>query len=144
MIAAAVAQVVAGSNNVQTQGSIVPVNLTNNETCQTHFSTNNPIERTCSAIDVHKSGCDNKGININDASENPSPDDISGFRSGSGSTLQVQQSNFGSKDPFEGSGPVDTARFISDGISQLTMGSFQVIFVPMTKNKYVENVKFWV
>ena len=134
MIAAAVAQVVVGGNHVQPQGSGLPVNLTNNQSGHNHLTINNQTEQRRSGTDVRNGGCDNRSIQVNSDLETLGVEYTPGFRSRSGSTYKINQTNVGPKDKYEGSGPVSTGRFISDGISQLTMGSFQVTFSPVVKN----------
>ena len=129
MIAAAVAQVVAGNtNNVQGEGISVPMNIVNNQLNQTHLTVNHLLpERRCSGTGANNSVCDIKSTYLKSDILTTNQERTPEIRSPSGSTLNLNQVNNGDKSKDSYKEQLATSRFISDGISQLTMGSFQVI-----------------
>ena len=60
MIAAAVAQVVVGGNNVQTEVSGSPTSPSNNPLCQNHLIVNYQNDRRYSGSEVNNGVCENK------------------------------------------------------------------------------------
>jgi len=125
MIAAAVAQVVVGSNNVQGENIGLPIQINNQPILNTPII-NCQNERRCSGTEINNGVCDSNSNNITSDLEPNGQGRATHFGSRSGSTYQLNRSNVGHQDKNGYAGHIATSRFISDGISQLTMGSFQV------------------
>ena len=125
MIAAAVAQVVVGSNNVQGENIGLPIQI-NNQPILNNPVLNNQNERRCSGTDLNSGVCDNNSNNVMSDLDPYGLGHATNFASRSGSTYHLNQSNVGNQDKNGYAGHIANSRFLSDGISQLTMGSFQV------------------
>ena len=125
MIAAAVAQVVVGSNNVQAENIGLPIQINNQQVLNTPII-NSQNERRCSGTEFNSGVCDNNSNNVTSDLEPNGQGHATNFGSRSGSTYHINHSNVGHQDKNVYAGHVATSRFLSDGISQLTMGSFQV------------------
>ena len=126
MMAAAVAQVVVGNNNIQQEvsGSGPMGNM--NQIHQNTAAIHNLTERRCSGPDVNSVMPDNKTINTSNDNDLNGNNDSPGSQSEA--TCNINQNPVDSvRIKNEINDHPSTSRFLSDGISQLTMGSFQVI-----------------
>ena len=126
MMAAAVAQVVVGNNNVQQEVSGTAANGIMNQIHQNAAVIHNLTERRCSGPEVDSIIPDNKTINTSKDNDLNGNNDSPGSQSEA--TCNINQNPVDSvRIKNEINDHPSTSRFISDGISQLTMGSFQVI-----------------
>ena len=125
MIAAAVAQVVVGSNNLQGENIGLPIQI-NNQPIINNLITNHQNERRGSGTEFNNGVCDDNSNNLMSDLETNGQGNITNFGSRSGSTYHLNHSNVGHQDKNGYPGHIAASRFLSDGISQLTMGSFQV------------------
>ena len=126
MIATALAQAVHGSNNVQADINVNPVTIQGDQLCPNTLVSNENI------------ACSNTGTELNtskeltrcnnDNTELQENDEIytSEFASPSLSMRNVEQTVRLDRNCDANNQELKSSRFIPDGISQLTMGSFQV------------------
>ena len=126
MMAAAVAQVVVGNNNVPQELSGTGPMGNMNQIHQNTSNIHNLTERRCSGPEANSIMPDNKTINTSN------DNDLNGNNDSPGSQSEVTCNIH--KNPVDSvrikneiNDHPSTSRFISDGISQLTMGSFQVM-----------------
>ena len=127
MIATALAQAVHGNNNIQTEINVNPVSIQDDQLCQNTLVLNENIACSNTGTELNTSkeltGCNEDN---NELQEN---DEIytSEFASPSLSMRNVEQGGRLDRNCDANNEELKTSRFIPDGISQLTMGSFQVI-----------------
>ena len=128
MIATALAQAVHGSNNIQTENIANPISIQGDQLCQNTFVLNENTPSSNIGAEINTS----KGITQcnNDNNELQENDQIysSEFASPSLSMRNVEQTARLDGNCDENNEELKSSRFIPDGISQLTMGSFQVVF----------------
>lgn len=127
MIAAAVAQVVVGNSNIPPEASGTTLMGSNNQVNQNPVVINYQNDRRCSGPENVSPILDNN--NINNIDENDANGNENTPGSQSETTCNLNHNNVGDALPNKNAfnDHPSTARFISDGISQLTMGSFQVM-----------------
>ena len=126
MMAAAVAQVVVGNSNVLQEVSGTAANGNMSQMHQNTAIIHNLTERRCSGPEVNSVMPDNKTINTSNDNDLNGNNDSPGSQSEV--TCNIHQNPVDSvRIKNEINDYPSTSRFVSDGISQLTMGSFQVI-----------------
>ena len=128
MIATALAQAVHGSNNIQTETNANPVSIQSDQQCQNTLVLNENI------------ACSNIGTELTTSKGHTRyNDDNTGFQEGdqicsselaspSPSMRNAEQTSRLDRNCDANNEELKRSRFIPDGISQLTMGSFQVVF----------------
>ena len=131
MIAAAVAQVVVGNSNIPPEASGTTLIGSNNQVNQNSVVINYQNERRCSGPEVVSAIPDNNTINNMNDNDTIGNENTPGSQSES--TCNLNHNNIGDALPNKNvfNDHPSASRFISDGISQLTMGSFQVISISL-------------
>ena len=136
MIATALAQAVHGSNNIQTEINVNPVSTQGDQLCQNTLVLNENITRSNTGTELNTS----KGlIRCNDDNTELQENDqiySSEFASPSLSMRNAEQTARLDRNCDANGEESKTSRFIPDGISQLTMGSFQVILQTHQSNLF--------
>ena len=126
MIAAAVAQVVVGNSNIPPDASGTTLMGSNNQVNQNPVVIHFQNDRRCSGPEAVSPILDNNNINNINGNDANGNENTPGSQSET--TFNLNHNNVGDALPNQNAfnDHPSTSRFISDGISQLTMGSFQV------------------
>ena len=126
MIATALAQAVHGSNNIQAEISVNPVSIQGDQLCQNTLVFNENINRSNTGTELNTSKeltrCNNDNTELQENDEIYTSE----FASPSLSMRNVEQTVRLDRNCDANNQELKSSRFIPDGISQLTMGSFQV------------------
>ena len=126
MIATALAQAVHGSNNIQTDINVNPVSIQADQLCQNTSVLNENITGSNTGTELNTSKeltrCNNDNTELQENDEIYTSE----FASPSLSMRNVEQTVRLDRNCDANNQELKSSRFIPDGISQLTMGSFQV------------------
>ena len=126
MIATALAQAVHGSNNIQTDINVNPVSIQADQLCQNTSVLNENITGSNTGTELNTSKeltrCNNDNTELQENDEIYTSE----FASPSLSMRNVEQIVRLDRNCDANNQELKSSRFIPDGISQLTMGSFQV------------------
>ena len=126
MIATALAQAVHGSNNIQTDINVNPVSIQADQLCQNTSVLNENITGSNTGTELITSKeltrCNNDNTELQENDEIYTSE----FASPSLSMRNVEQTVRLDRNCDANNQELKSSRFIPDGISQLTMGSFQV------------------
>ena len=136
MIATALAQAVHGSNNIQTDINVNPVSIQADQLCQNTSVLNENITGSNTGTELNTSKeltrCNNDNTELQENDEIYTSE----FASPSLSMRNADQSTRLDRNCDANNEELKTSRFIPDGISQLTMGSFQVILQTHQSNLF--------
>ena len=127
MIATALAQAVHGSNNIQTDINVNPVSIQADQLCQNTSVLNENITGSNTGTELNTSKeltrCNNDNTELQENDEIYTSE----FASPSLSMRNAEPGGRLDRSCDVNDEELKRSRFIPDGISQLTMGSFQVI-----------------